>query len=374
MQSFAFGAVMFVCFLMAVSEAAADICAVCAQPIYGRTFLYTDKLMSEKVYLCYDCSRLKEECFACGLPVRDGALHLSDGRFFCPRDEKTAMLNVAEAQETAVEVREKLDRLFARFTEFPTNLSVAVMDRVDLLEFKVPGNDYSCPNILGLHYNRTNGGTVSHEIKILSGLTRSALRSTCAHEYSHAWVQDNVPAERKKRLGRDAEEGFCELVAYLLMAAEHNDRQKQDILDNAYTRGQIDWFVKAEKKLGFNDVLDWMRYGVDDELSDDPEVLRNVKIPRPPLAPVASFPIYATDPCASPDTLMLKGVSGTKNQLLALINNQSFTTGESGKVRLGKTNVTIRCLAIRPDSVKIKLVESGEERELTLPSAKGTRH
>ncbi|MGN6553833.1 MAG: protein DA1 [Verrucomicrobiota bacterium] len=365
---------MFFCFLMAVSQAAADFCAVCSQPIYGRTFLYADKIIGEKVYLCYDCSQLKDDCFACGLPVMVGALHLSDGRFFCPRDEKTAMLNLTEAHETALEVREKLDRLFARFTEFPTNLSVAVIDRVDLLEFKVPGNDYSCPNILGLYYNRTNSGTVSHEIKILSGLTRGALRSTCAHEYSHAWVQDNVPAERKKRLGHDAEEGFCELVAYLLMTAEQNERQKQDILDNAYTRGQIDWFVEAEKKFGFNDVLDWMRYGVDDQLSDDPEVLRNVKMPPPPLVPVTNLPFYGSSPSAGPETLMLKGVSGTKNQPLALINNQSFTIGESGKVRLGKTNVTIRCLAIRPDSVKIKLVESGEEHELTLPSAKGSRH
>jgi hypothetical protein len=39
---------------------------------------------------------------------------------------------------------------------------------------------------------------------------------------------------------------------------------------------------------------------------------------------------------------------------------------EEGKVRVGRTNVAIRCLAIRQDSVRIRIVGSGEERELRL--------
>jgi hypothetical protein len=42
---------------------------------------------------------------------------------------------------------------------------------------------------------------------------------------------------------------------------------------------------------------------------------------------------------------------------------------EQGKVRVGRTNVTIRCLAIHRDAVRIQIVGSGEERELRLKAA-----
>ena len=35
-------------------------------------------------------------------------------------------------------------------------------------------------------------------------------------------------------------------------------------------------------------------------------------------------------------------------------------------MRLGTTNLTIRCLAIRQDSLRIRIVGSGEEQELRL--------
>jgi hypothetical protein len=43
---------------------------------------------------------------------------------------------------------------------------------------------------------------------------------------------------------------------------------------------------------------------------------------------------------------------------------------EQGKVRVGNTNVTVRCLAIREDALRIQIVGSGEERELRLKPAK----
>ncbi len=355
------------CFVAAGASAVADICAVCAQPILGRIYLYDDKLLQEKVYVCHQCSQLKDDCFACGLPVKSDSFHLSDGRFFCARDEKTAMLKADEALEICAEVKENLDRLFVRFTDFPTNLNLAMIDRVDLLAFKVPGNDYACPNILGYYYSRTNEGKIIHEISILSGLTLGGLKATCAHEYCHAWVHDNVPEARKEQLGRDAEEGFCELVSYLLMNAQHDEKQKEAILANAYTRGQIDFYVAAEKKFGFNDVLDWMKYGTERELTEKPEALHDIELPRAARPVVTNALLYtATVPALAGETLMLKGISWTKKQPLALINNQSFTAGESAKVRLGKTNVMIRCLAVRPDSVRVQIVDSGEERELAL--------
>ena len=64
-----------------------------------------------------------------------------------------------------------------------------------------------------------------------------------------------------------------------------------------------------------------------------------------------------------------KGISWSKNKRLALVNNQSFEPGESGNVRVGTTNVTIRCLAVRKDSARIQIVGSSEEIELSLTGA-----
>ncbi|HEY2081442.1 MAG TPA: hypothetical protein VGI88_01565, partial [Verrucomicrobiae bacterium] len=55
-----------------------------------------------------------------------------------------------------------------------------------------------------------------------------------------------------------------------------------------------------------------------------------------------------------------------KNHALVLINDQSLAVGESEKIRVGKTNILVRCLEIRDDSVRIQIVTSGEERVLSL--------
>ena len=114
----------------------------------------------------------------------------------------------------------------------------------------------------------------------MTGLPLAELKATCAHEYSHAWVGENVPKERRARLGRDAEEGFCELVAYLLMDSQREEGQKKFILQNRYTRGQIDLFIEAEKRYGFDQVLDWMKYGEAAQLeAGHVDKLRDVKMP-----------------------------------------------------------------------------------------------
>ena len=66
---------------------------------------------------------------------------------------------------------------------------------------------------------------------------------------------------------------------------------------------------------------------------------------------------------------MLQGIYWAQERPAAIINNRTLGVNEEGKVRVGKTNLTIRCLAIRQDSVRIRMVGSGEERELRLKSA-----
>lgn len=209
-------------------------------------------------------------------------------------------------------------------------------------------------------------------MRLMTGLPLAELKATCAHEYSHARVGENVPKERRARLGRDAEEGFCELVAYLLMDSQQEEGQKKFILQNRYTRGQVDLFIEAEKRYGFDQVLDWMKYGESPQLeAGHVDKLRDVKMPSTKLAVNDSIPATPANkntnpPAPAPATIKLQGVLWG-NQPVAIINGLSFFAKDQKKVKIGTTNVTIRCLAIGKKSVRIQNVDFGTEQDLPLP-------
>ncbi len=346
-------------------------CGICGNEIGEVTYIVVDKVTEEKKHICIECSKLPHDCFICGLPVKRDFTELPDGRVLCERDVKNAVLDDDEARKICDNVKEALDRLFARFITFPgTNVETSVVDRVNLQAlFKVPGNDYECPNILGYTRSRTNFNRIVHQISLMSGLPRAELKSVCAHELSHAWVFENVPGARKKTLSRDAHEAFCELVAYKLMSADEDEEQKAHIRRNRYTRGQIDLFIEADERYGFNDIVDWMKYGVDSALhGDDLNRVRNVEVPAAKPQKPKTSRIYAARPPETPDALVLKGITWNQNRPLAVINDRTFAPKEMGGVRLGQTNAVIRCLSIDKTSVRIQFVSSGEERELKLPT------
>ena len=63
--------------------------------------------------------------------------------------------------------------------------------------------------------------------------------------------------------------------------------------------------------------------------------------------------------------LKLNGISGTADHRLAIVNNRTFEVGEEGAVPTPSGHVTIRCLEIKPDSVRVLV--NGQERILHLP-------
>ena len=331
-----------------------------------------DSVTEEKKQVCQDCATLSTVCFICGLPVKTNYTRLPDGRIICARDVRTAVLDEEEAKRICREAKNSLDRLFSRFLDIPeTNVTVAIVDRVHLQElFKFAGRDYVCPNVWGYTETKTNRRHIEHHISLLSGLPLASFKATCAHEYAHTWLNENLSEQRKQSLSRDADEAFCELLSYRLMESQNEEAQKKLILSNAYTRGQIHLFLEAERLYGFNDIVDWMKYGTDDRLvSDDLRRVRNVELPRTAARPATNFPLYNPAPAPVPDTLVLRGIYWAQERPAAMINNRTLGVNEEGKVRVGETNLTIRCLAIRQDSVRIRIVSSGEEQELRLKTA-----
>jgi len=346
-----------------------DHCAVCGLLFGTRVYTIEDQVTGHKVQICSDCATLSTVCFICGLPAKTGYTQLPDSRILCARDARTAVLDEAEARRIYRATKDSLDRLFSRFMNFPdTNVTVAIVDRVHLQElFKFAGHDYVCPNVWGYLETTTNKARAQHKLSVLSGLPLASFQATIAHEYTHAWINENVSAKRRQNLNQDANEGFCELVAYRLMDSQNEEGQKRLIKLNAYTRGQIHLFIEAEQTYGMNDIVDWMKYGTDDRLvAGDLRRVRDVELPRLGARAATNLAAYGLKSTSIPDTLVLRGISWVQPRPVAMINNRTLGVNEQGRVRIGKTNITFRCLAIRQDAVRIQIIGSGEERELRL--------
>lgn len=90
---------------------------------------------------------------------------------------------------------------------------------------------------------------------------------------------------------------------------------------------------------------------------------------RDPFFPLSSLRTSQVSPskppaAAAPAELELKGISGSADHRLAIINNRTFEPGEEGTVLSNVGRVRITCKEIGADSVRVIL--NGQERTLTL--------
>jgi len=349
-------------------------CELCHGNFGGAVYTKVDQVTNEKVWFCDKCLNFIYNCFECGLPVPPTSMALSDGRHYCARDAKTALTDPRDIQKAALETGYNLRLALDRYLTFPTdNLDMSVMDRVNIQTMRIsPGADYSCPNLQGLYESTTNSaGIKKHSIQILSGLTAGGTRAVIAHELTHAWIEDNVPKDRK--LGKDAEEGFCELIAYALSEQMGDRATMEKIKENGYTRGQFALFLEAKRLYEMQTILDWLMYGK--EASIDAKDIDHVRrVSKPTRKGPKLWVTYGATPDSTaasekptePAKLRLKGILGNGNRRMAMISGKSFMTGEKGKVKLGDMKIEIRCIEIGTDFVQVELIESGEIKELKL--------
>jgi hypothetical protein len=369
------GLVLLLCFASHSVQAAGDICFTCQKEIRFTVYTWTDKVTRTKVMLCGDCTELPDNCYLCSMPLLKGATTLPDGRAICKRDLRSVVLDEQQALQICEQVKQDLDRLLIRFLTIPeTNVTIQLMDRVRLQElFKVIGNDYTCPNALGCTEAKTNDGHRTFEISLLSGLPKEDLMTTCVHEYAHTWIIENVPARRQKTIGKDAVEGFCELLSYLFAEQQGLHLGKSNILANHYTRGQIHLFIAAHQQYGLQDIVDWMKAG-DDRLllrSDLSRVRRLAD--RPALAPVPKVaPTVTTNPPVAvvppklPEKLVLQGIVWSKTQPMATISGRNFDVNQELVLQLRDGPITVRCLEICPTAVVLQTNQAPDHLVLEL--------
>jgi hypothetical protein len=349
--------------------AGGTVCVACDKEIPDTIYTITDAVKRAKVTICQPCLELPNRCYLCGVPVRNHATTLPDGRTLCQRDVQHVVLDATEALRICAEVKSGLDRQFSRFLSFPeTNVTVQLMDRVNLQEiFLIIGNDYTCPNALGCTETVTNQNQREFVISLLSGMTRDDLMTTTVHEYAHTWVLENISAARRKTLGKDAVEGFCELLSYLYAEAQGLTTGKANILANHYTRGQIHLFIAAEKTYGLNDIVDWMKSGEDPLLlaADLSRVRRLAEPTEATTVSISTVTIKRVEPAVAsrpqlPEKLILQGITWSPTRPTATVNGQILEPEQEAVVNLKSGPITIRCRAITRTSVTLQTNQSSE--------------
>jgi hypothetical protein len=294
------------------------------------------------------------------MPVKEPLRRLPDRRLICSTHEKAVVLTQSQGKEIFREVLRDMIRMLAGTGKLPNeNIDFSVVTRAEMISILGGQNKIHSEATLGL--TRTDfraDKSQSHRISVVDGMVPNQFKAVCAHEYAHTWLSENVTRELEPHMV----EAFCELVAYKLMDSYQCESQKRAFLSNRYTAGRIAALLEADRKYSFDHVVQWMRTGQDRDFKVT-ETHRMLAVTR--TEPVLHN-LTPSGRTAVPDRLVLKGISGQRDRRFALINDCTLQTGETGRVRVGSSNVTVNCLAITDRTVRVRLLPSGELRELTM--------
>ena len=108
----------------------------------------------------------------------------------------------------------------------------------------------------------------------------------------------------------------------------------------------------------------------------EPQVVKSVFVDRPNFGRDPFFPNSlrrgkvvqdtVVEPVANFNNIVLKGISGTAEKRLAIINNKTFEAGEDGELRISGHLTKVKIVEVREKSVVISI--NGVTRELFLGS------
>ena len=349
----------------AFAAAPDGVCPVCGGRLGANVFLLTKRGYDEKVAVCADCAKLETTCYICGLPVKDKAMHLADGRLLCEDDAKRAVLTQDEAGRIFDDVKRDIQSILARMGSLPHHNIHLVLEAKARL-------DKSGSNIISAHDDRLlmgltrstsdESGNFEHTVSLLYGLTRERLMVVAAHEYGHAWLHENV----RRKLNQDAVEGFCDWIAYKIISQKNASYETKILLESDYSQGQLQAFIAAEKEQPLYRVIEWVKNGRDPELDPaHPErILAMRDGPAEATAPALAF--APVPPRAGLTNFVLKGLSGSAARRFALINDSTLAVNEKARVRLGDSNVVVNCVEIGKDFAIIQVDGESRRRMLKL--------
>lgn len=296
-------------------SAAPLICVVCAQPLAGKYFVH-----NQTNNICADCEKLPARCSLCGLPVKDATARTTDGRLFCHADGTNVVVAQEEAGRLFAQARGELSTLSEGTLALRSpEVAVQLVD-VDYWNPKSGGDSTNAMHRLGFSISRPIGGGYAHNVVLMSGRLRNTTLSTCAHEFAHLWLNENLKPDRK--LDPDTREALCELFAFKLAARRGDTNEIARIKVNPYTKGVVLSAIEFDAREGLPGVVTWVRNASDASLpaatgladataaASAPEPMRELRPPPPPAT-----------------RLELRSLLRTSKRTVAVINGERFERG-----------------------------------------------
>jgi hypothetical protein len=228
-----------------------NYCVVC-----GRGPLRERHYQNRWGAFCQECERLPNHCANCNLPIRDGegAVKTADGRLICKFCKPLSVFDLDEAREMFAAAHQELVGIYG--SGFALKYPEVVVNLYDVDQWskgKVNGADM-------YGYAQTvpfPGGTFKHQVLLRVGMLGVNLTKQAAHEYTHLWINENLPA--KHVIDPDTLEAICELSAYKLMESRSQSDELKRILRNPYTKGKIKRLVEVESEKGAGFIFDWVK-------------------------------------------------------------------------------------------------------------------
>jgi hypothetical protein len=348
---------------------AGEICEICKLRREFGFLIMKSKYYKRDILICKPCHDLDERCDVCALPVLPKTgLRLPDKRAFCPDHSKTIVMDEVRASSIFDNARDEAMDILRQYPPLPRlNIKFHLVTREDFVrEYRRRPGIEDPYTLLGLtHTRQDENGKLAFDIYVVHGLQEDTFLATCVHEYTHAWM--NERAEPSRLFHKDTPEGFCEFLAYKVISKFRKERELTRILESTYSVGQINAFVAAEKEYGFYRIVQWIDKGVDSwvDIEKLPRLLALRDGTVADDAPVALnwAPVQVTK---APQKLILKGLSGTGTRRFALINDATLSANEEGKVRVGTSNLVVRCLVINSNSVTVQVRGETTPRKLLL--------
>lgn len=346
---------------------AVDLCEVCQKPHTNTVYQVKDQYHNKTRLVCKPCLELTARCAVCRIPVLPtSGLHLPGERDYCPEDAKVAVMEEKLATELFDQGQREAIEILAHYPPLPQrNIEIHLVTREDFnREYRrLPSTD-DPSTLLGLTRSwRDADSNALHDIYLLHGVPRDEFLAVCVHEYTHTWLFGRE--KNARQLHKDTVEGICELIAYKVTTKLKLDRELKHIRENPYSRGQIEALLAAEKEFEFPRLVDWIDDGVDSWIDRDDldrVLLRRDRQPES-LATFAWMPIQQS---SVPDELVLKGLSGTGGRRFALINNATVQVGDETRVRVGTTNLWVKCLGISSNEVTLQVRGEPAPRQLRI--------
>lgn len=326
-------------------------CVVCAKPLTGKYFIH-----NQTNNICPDCAKLETRCSLCGLPVKNATTRTSDGRIFCRADATNVVVADEEAGKLFTQARGELNALTeGALTLRSPEVAVKLVD-VDYWNPKPGAETTNAMHRLGFSISRPIGGGFAHNVILMSGQLRATTLSTCAHEFTHLWLNENLPAGRK--LEPDTREALCELIAYKLAVRRGDTNEITRIKQNPYTKGVILNAIEFDAREGLPGVVTWVRSGTDAALPTATGIASAT-------APSAPEPVRELRPPPPPATkLELRSLLRTSKRTMAVINGERFEAGSELSLLISGKRHLVRMVEAQDNAVVVTV--DGEKQTLRL--------